>query len=228
MDRSAGKGSAVPVSLERWQNRPVRISVYAPGGRERILASLQGTVVSTSDEGILVDLLSPFQHFWHEADMVVEVLLPQALVRFESKALSDHEARTLNHLAIRRPMYVDAIQRRQHHRIDMVLPVQVTWDGTPSRVLGKVLNLSAGGLGLLLEKPVPEGEDLRVDFITHEGTRYHGLPARVVRLKVEAEGAVVAVHFRQVHPDVIAALTSYVNRLLSGDGAGNWLGKVSM
>ena len=94
------------------------------------------------------------------------------------------------------------VERRRHHRLDMVTTVKV-YDMTHDRRSdGTIVNVSAGGLGILLEESLEEKSPIAVEFELPPRMVLRHLQAHVVRCHKMGKQFVVGIQFYRVPKQV--------------------------
>lgn len=207
-DDPAGAGEALE-SLYELRGHPIRIHVLSGAVRDQALGRLAGFLTRVSATELELQLSGPFLADWNDAILVVEVLTPRNLVRFETRAVP--VAQATYRLGVRVPELLLDVQRRKHHRTDVALPITYLRGGLGPPVGGELANLGAGGAAFWTEDPFGPGDRLVLQFDSPDGTRFADLWSECVRANPHPDGRwLVAVQFRDLHPAVESALAAYV------------------
>ncbi|OGF47933.1 MAG: hypothetical protein A2452_09545 [Candidatus Firestonebacteria bacterium RIFOXYC2_FULL_39_67] len=78
-------------------------------------------------------------------------------------------------------MSEDYSERRKHRRIKLEFEVSLTIKETGKVFKGTTMNLSAGGMSVILDEFIPLGKNLLLSFKVQSGLAFSGISAKVVR-----------------------------------------------
>ena len=107
-------------------------------------------------------------------------------------------------------------ERRNDQRVSVSLPVTYQLLGAPTRspYTGRVVDISAGGLRLICDRPVELGERVDVAVNLPARTIPYQLPGRVVWVKPASSGSECGVQFLDLSPDQRYELDEIVQFLM--------------
>ncbi len=122
-----------------------------------------------------------------------------ATYRFATKIVREALLERLNVLVISQPKEIERIQRREHFRLDIDLPIRMrVLRGTNGDILtpyikGKVLNLSAGGVKFFAELPedvtIISNDILQLSFSISSTFSVSGVEALVLKAEPDPRSA---------------------------------------
>lgn len=186
LDTGPAGGSDVLDQLKSLLGLPARIWIEESGGPAQIV-KLPGMVQRVFPMGLTMELLFPLTHPRSEVPVILEVMSRSALIQFRTVIQSSDSPQRI-HLRLPAEMYV--IQRRRNPRATVSMPVTVT-TASEDRLVGQVINISAGGAAVMVAEAIPVGSVIQV-ALQVPGDIELEMQARVVRCTLAPAGACIA------------------------------------
>lgn|GEM_PF-3072432 len=191
------------------------LDVSAP---EHPVAEIPGFVEQVTTTSVTVGLAAPLPRVDPRTRFGVEIMAGPGILRFQTLAYRATEpGDTRVQLVL--PRQIESVQRRKFSRVNFAGPVAFSPAGEHAEGdnshggVGTAIDLSAGGMRLVTQLPLRYGQTLSVKFHAPDGTAYHGVTCKVVRVQAVDHKYNVALRFFDVSDTLENQLVQSVFRL---------------
>ena len=99
-------------------------------------------------------------------------------------------------------------ERRKHRRVNLEFPVAVTVGGAGKVIKGASVNLSAGGMAVVMDGFIPLGKNLNVSFELQEGTVFEKITAKILRTQDVEDKFIYGLEFLNISPAGVAKINA--------------------
>ncbi|MFZ5815608.1 MAG: flagellar brake protein [Bacillota bacterium] len=198
------------------QGQNLQVIFLALDRPDHPVAELTGRLQEVRPEGLLLETAAPLPPVAPHIRFGVQIFGPTGLTQFHTRAGGPVEAGK-NSLLLALPERITTMQRRRFIRVPFSgeIAYQLLQNGKPlaSGGTGTGIDLSAGGVKLLVKSPLRPEQELLISFTTPDGRSYRGLRSQVVRVERQAGQYAAACRFEGLSEAREAALVQTVFRL---------------
>ena len=185
---------------------------------EHPVTEIPGFVEQVSTSCLTLGLAAPLPRVDSRTRFGVEIMAGPGILRFQVAAFRTPDAGATR-LQLMLPRQIESVQRRKFSRVRFTAavafsPVADHPEGeSPHGGVGTALDLSAGGMRMITQIPLRYGQTLTVNFHTPDGTSYHAVTCKVVRVQSVEHRYNVALRFFDLGETVENQLVQSVFRL---------------
>ena len=102
----------------------------------------------------------------------------------------------------------DYSERRKHRRVKLEFPVAVTVGAAGKVIQGTSVNISAGGMAVIMDGFIPLGKNLTVSFELQDGVVFEKITAKILRTQDVEDRFIYGLEFLNISPQGAAKINA--------------------